>query len=161
MQRLLWLPRVVLVCAYVGATTASHGPKPANLPCQLLLYPRYHLDHSSLLARHPLPQVSSFLLHIPCDGMVCNTPKACGNCCVNGFWPVPSYQVFCSTRSRKPGPLTTCDVTSRRITCCSCILTQTSEHILCTVTVKQTSLHYINAEAAGAWCACACAELEP
>ncbi|KAL0053131.1 hypothetical protein WJX82_001373 [Trebouxia sp. C0006] len=55
-QRLLWLPRVVLVCAYVGATTSSHSPKPANLPCQLLLYPRYHLDHSSLLAQYPLPQ---------------------------------------------------------------------------------------------------------
>ncbi|KAL0029799.1 hypothetical protein WJX77_000735 [Trebouxia sp. C0004] len=55
-QRLLWLPRVVLVCAYVGASTSSHGPKPANLPCHLLLYPRYHLDHSSLLARYPLPQ---------------------------------------------------------------------------------------------------------
>ncbi len=67
-QRLLWLPRVVLVCAYVGATTSSHGPKPANLPCQLLLYPRYHLDHSSLLARYPLPQVSPLLsttLHPP------------------------------------------------------------------------------------------------
>lgn len=60
-QRLLWLPRVVVVCAYVGATTSSHGPKPANLPCQLLLYPRYHLDHSSLLARYPLPQVSPLL----------------------------------------------------------------------------------------------------
>jgi len=68
MQRLLWLPRVVLVCAYVGATTSSHSPKPANLPCQLLLYPRYHLDHSSLLAQYPLPQVSSLLfttLHPP------------------------------------------------------------------------------------------------
>ncbi len=57
-QRLLWLPRVVLVCAYVGAATNT-TPKPANLQCQLLLYPRYHLDHSSLLARYPLPQVSS------------------------------------------------------------------------------------------------------
>lgn len=69
-QRLLWLPRVVLVCAYVGATTTSHGPKPANLPCQLLLYPRYHLDHSSLLARHPLPQVSSLLPHNAFYGIV-------------------------------------------------------------------------------------------
>ena len=56
-QRLLWLPRVVVACAYVGAAT-NPDPKPANLPCQLLLYPRYHLDHSSLLARYPLPQVS-------------------------------------------------------------------------------------------------------
>lgn len=58
MQRLLWLPRVVLVCAYVGSASSS-GPKAASLPCQLLLYPRYHLDHSSLLARYPLPQVST------------------------------------------------------------------------------------------------------
>ena len=57
MQRLLWLPRVVVACAYVGAAT-NQNPKPANLPCQLLLYPRYHLDHSSLLARYPLAQVS-------------------------------------------------------------------------------------------------------
>ena len=57
MQRLLWLPRVVVACAYVAAAT-KQNPKPANLPCQLLLYPRYHLDHSSLLARYPLAQVS-------------------------------------------------------------------------------------------------------
>ncbi|KAL3150452.1 hypothetical protein ABBQ32_000282 [Trebouxia sp. C0010 RCD-2024] len=54
-QRLLWLPRVVVACAYVGAAT-NQDPKPANLACQLLLYPRYHLDHSSLLARYPLAQ---------------------------------------------------------------------------------------------------------
>ena len=46
-----------MACAYVGAAT-NQNPKPANLPCQLLLYPRYHLDHSSLLARYPLAQVS-------------------------------------------------------------------------------------------------------
>ena len=57
MQRLLWLPRVVVACANVGAAT-NQNPKPANLPCQLLLYPRYHLDHSSLLACYPLAQVS-------------------------------------------------------------------------------------------------------
>lgn len=61
LQRLLWLPRVVVVCAYVGAAPTT-TPKPANLPCQLLLYPRYHLDHSSLLARYPLPQVGSLKL---------------------------------------------------------------------------------------------------
>lgn len=61
LQRLLWLPRVVVACAHVGPA-ASQQATPSNLPCQLLLYPRYHLDHSSLLARYPLSQVSS----LPC-----------------------------------------------------------------------------------------------
>lgn len=55
-QKLLWLPRMVLVCANIGAGASSES-KQANLPCHLLLYPRYHLDHSSLLTRHPLSQV--------------------------------------------------------------------------------------------------------
>lgn len=51
---------MVLVCANVGAGAASDS-KPANLPCHLLLYPRYHLDHSSLLVRHHLSQVGPLL----------------------------------------------------------------------------------------------------
>lgn len=52
MQTLLWLPRVVVACALIGG--AKKGDKAG---CQLLLYPRYHLDNSSLLARYSLVQV--------------------------------------------------------------------------------------------------------
>eukprot|EP00891_Asterochloris_glomerata_P001441 jgi/Astpho2/1441/e_gw1.00025.4.1_t len=50
-QTLLWLPRVVVACALIGG--AKKGDKAG---CQLLLYPRYHLDNSSLLARYSLVQ---------------------------------------------------------------------------------------------------------
>ena len=47
-QALLWLPRMVLVCATVaGSQAAAH----------LLLFPRYHLDNASVLARYPVEQV--------------------------------------------------------------------------------------------------------
>ena len=49
-QALLWLPRMVLVCATVaGSQAAAH----------LLLFPRYHLDNASVLARYPVEQVCS------------------------------------------------------------------------------------------------------
>jgi hypothetical protein len=52
-QALLWLPRIVVACALVG----GDGDAPAQV--QLLLYPRYHLDNESLLARYPLNEVRS------------------------------------------------------------------------------------------------------
>ena len=51
-QHLVWLPRVVVACVCVhpgGRTVPKSG-------AQLLFYPRYHLDNSSLLARYPLEQ---------------------------------------------------------------------------------------------------------
>ena len=61
MQTLLWLPRVVVACALVGG--AKKGDKAG---CQLLLYPRYHLDNSSLLARYPLVQVRLHAASLRC-----------------------------------------------------------------------------------------------
>ena len=52
MQHLLWLPRVVAVCASGDAGAGRGGGQGA----QLLLFPRFHLDSSSLLARYALAQ---------------------------------------------------------------------------------------------------------
>lgn len=53
-QHLLWLPRVVAVCASGdGAAGRGGGGGPG---AQLLLFPRFHLDSSSLLARYALAQ---------------------------------------------------------------------------------------------------------
>lgn len=41
---LLWLGKIVVVCNYIGSSNAY----------ELLFYPRYHLDQSSLLCRKPL-----------------------------------------------------------------------------------------------------------
>jgi hypothetical protein len=50
MQHLMWLPRIVLACVSQPSSTAAGS-------AELLLYPRYHLDNASLLARYQLPQV--------------------------------------------------------------------------------------------------------
>ena len=47
----MWLPGgIIAACAHVDTKEAAGAP-------QLLLYPQYHLDNSSLLARMPLKQV--------------------------------------------------------------------------------------------------------
>jgi len=52
---LLWLPRVVAVCAAPGPAPGRGGAGDSR-GAALLLYPRLHLDSSSLLARYPLAQ---------------------------------------------------------------------------------------------------------
>ncbi len=52
---LLWLPRVVAVCAAPGPAPGRGGAGDGR-GAALLLYPRLHLDSSSLLARYPLAQ---------------------------------------------------------------------------------------------------------
>ncbi|KAK9828450.1 hypothetical protein WJX72_000056 [[Myrmecia] bisecta] len=54
-QALLWLPRIVVASVQRSGSGSRTGQLQA--PAELLLYPRYHLDNSSLLARYPLPQV--------------------------------------------------------------------------------------------------------
>ena len=90
LQRLLWLPRMVLVCALVGAGATSES-KPTNLPCHLLLYPRHHLDHSSLLTRHALPQVSADLLTLLAAALPAFSFTAKHACCVlcSYCFPIP------------------------------------------------------------------------
>lgn len=68
-QALVWLPRVIVVCAHVDGVAGGGGGPAEHTAAQLLLYPRYHLDNSSLLARYPLAQapiamdaVGSYLL---------------------------------------------------------------------------------------------------
>ena len=62
-QHLMWLPRIVLACATLGASNSSgdrsgaSGPAGGGGGAELRLYPRYHLDNSSLLGRFGLPQV--------------------------------------------------------------------------------------------------------
>ena len=46
----MWLPRIILACVSQPSFTAAGS-------AELLLYPRYHLDNASLLARYQLPQV--------------------------------------------------------------------------------------------------------
>ncbi len=64
-QHLVWLPRVVVACVAVhpgGRSVPKSG-------AQLLFYPRYHLDNSSLLARYPLEQAriaAHFCFWFPC-----------------------------------------------------------------------------------------------
>ncbi|KAK9798509.1 hypothetical protein WJX73_005261 [Symbiochloris irregularis] len=63
-QSLLWLPRMVLACASTaawagrGASAQQRAAATAATKSgvQLLVFPRFHLDSSSLLGRHPLPQ---------------------------------------------------------------------------------------------------------
>jgi hypothetical protein len=51
----VWLPGgIIAACAHVDTKEAAGAP-------QLLLYPQYHLDNASLLARMPLNQVSAAL----------------------------------------------------------------------------------------------------
>lgn len=54
------MPRMVLVCATLaGSPSAAH----------LLLFPRYHLDKASILARYPMDQVRGLTfrhLLLPC-----------------------------------------------------------------------------------------------
>lgn len=46
----MWLPGgIIAACAYVDGKEGGGAP-------QLLLYPQYHLDNASLLARLPLKQ---------------------------------------------------------------------------------------------------------
>ena len=61
----MWLPRgIIAAVAHIdggGAAAAGGGTKgkaaaASALAPQLLLYPQYHLDHASLLARLPLKQ---------------------------------------------------------------------------------------------------------
>uniref|UniRef100_A0A061S7S9 Protein ric1 n=1 Tax=Tetraselmis sp. GSL018 TaxID=582737 RepID=A0A061S7S9_9CHLO len=47
-KALVWLPKVVVACVRAEGSSA---------PAELLLYPRYHLDNSSLLGRYPLHAV--------------------------------------------------------------------------------------------------------
>ena len=55
MESLVWLPGgIIAACAHVDTKEATGAP-------QLLLYPQYHLDNASLLARMPLNQVSAAL----------------------------------------------------------------------------------------------------
>ncbi|KAK9831279.1 hypothetical protein WJX74_010194 [Apatococcus lobatus] len=54
-RMLLWLPRIVVACVERQALTAQEA-KPGAI-AELLLFPRYHLDMGSLLARHSLSQV--------------------------------------------------------------------------------------------------------
>ncbi len=62
-QHLMWLPRIVLACASVGGGRERSGSGNSSVgSAELLLYPRYHLDNSSLLARYPLPQVGAPVL---------------------------------------------------------------------------------------------------
>jgi len=65
-QHLVWLPRVVVACVCVhpgGRSVPKSG-------AQLLFYPRYHLDNSSLLARYPLEQarksIAAHFCFFPC-----------------------------------------------------------------------------------------------
>jgi hypothetical protein len=54
-ESLVWLPGgIIAACAHVDTKEAAGAP-------QLLLYPQYHLDNASLLARMPLKQVSAAL----------------------------------------------------------------------------------------------------
>lgn len=53
MQDLAWLPRIVVACARIHPAGGA-AVKPG---AQLMLYPRYHLDASSLLATYPLAKV--------------------------------------------------------------------------------------------------------
>lgn len=57
LQVLLWLPRMVLACASLGSGAAAGKKGQPSAGVHLLLYPRYHLDNSSLLGRHILQQV--------------------------------------------------------------------------------------------------------
>lgn len=65
MQALLWLPRMVLACTSAAtwpggrasAQQRAAATAPSKAGVQLLVFPRFHLDSSSLLGRHPLPQV--------------------------------------------------------------------------------------------------------
>ena len=52
-QDLAWLPRIVVACARIHPAGGA-AVKPG---AQLMLYPRYHLDASSLLATYPLAKV--------------------------------------------------------------------------------------------------------
>ena len=67
-QHLVWLPRVVVACVCVhpgGRSVAKSG-------AQLLFYPRYHLDNSSLLARYPLEQARiARCSYFPCVSTCC------------------------------------------------------------------------------------------
>lgn len=56
LQALLWLQRIVVACAIVNTPTSSDPQQGAP---QLLFYPRYHLDNSSLLTSYPLSQASN------------------------------------------------------------------------------------------------------
>ncbi|KAG1677057.1 hypothetical protein FOA52_001227 [Chlamydomonas sp. UWO 241] len=58
-QALAWLRSVVVCCS--GPTPPSDAAVPsqrasAGGACELLLFPRYHLDMASCLVRHPLPR---------------------------------------------------------------------------------------------------------
>lgn len=76
---LLWLPRIVVACVERQALTAQEA-KPGAI-AELLLFPRYHLDMGSLLARHPLSQV----LVSECDSLLSLTvtPNCPGGRCLN------------------------------------------------------------------------------
>ena len=93
-QHLVWLPRVVVACVSVhpgGRSAAKSG-------AQLLFYPRYHLDNSSLLARYPLEQ-ARVLLCVPPQPVRHHAPQRL-RCWRNALQAAPSI-----VNSVKSGPL--------------------------------------------------------
>ncbi len=61
-----------MVCTAPEPSSGVQGSEPA---CQLLLFPRNHLDFASLVASYDLPQVLVLDYIVACrDKTVCNCP---------------------------------------------------------------------------------------